>query len=60
MLILSHRTAARKKRCSGQATLEYIVVFAALLAVVSVLALFLFAVNQQSNRTRALIASDSP
>jgi hypothetical protein len=40
--------------------LEYLIVFVAMLAVVSVLALFLYAINQQSNRSRALIASDSP
>jgi len=40
--------------------LEYVVVFAALLAVVSILALFLFAVRQQSNRSLDLVASEYP
>ncbi len=60
MLILSHRTAVRKDRRSGQATLEYVVVFAALLAVITILALFLYAVRQQSNRTLDLVASEYP
>ena len=60
MLNLSDRTSASGNRRSGQAMLEYVVVFVALLAVVSVLALFLYATSQQSNRTRALIAADSP
>jgi hypothetical protein len=40
--------------------LEYVVVFAAMLAVVAVLALFLYAVRQQSNRTLDLVASEYP
>jgi uncharacterized protein (UPF0333 family) len=47
-------------RRSGQVMLEYVVVFLAMLAVVSVLALFLYAVRQQSNRTLDLVASEYP
>ncbi len=39
---------------------EYVVVFLAMLAVVSALALFLYAVRQQSNRTLDLVASEYP
>jgi hypothetical protein len=39
---------------------EYVVVFVALLSVISVLALFLYAVRQQSNRTLDLVASEYP
>lgn len=46
--------------CSGQVMLEYVVVFAAMLAVVVILALFLYAVRQQSNRTLDLVASEYP
>jgi len=45
---------------SGQVMLEYVVVFAALLAVVSVMALCLYAVRQQSERTMVLVGSDYP
>lgn len=40
--------------------LEYVVVFVALLSVVSILALFLYTVRQQSNRTLDLVASEYP
>ena len=60
MLNLSLRTPAAGDRRSGQAMLEYVVVFVAMLAVVSVLALFLYAVRQQSNRTLDLVASEYP
>jgi len=46
--------------CSGQAALEYIIVFVAMLGVVSIMALFLYAVRQQSNRTLDLVASEYP
>ena len=39
---------------------EYVVVFVAMLAVVTVLALFLYAVRQQSNRALDLVASEYP
>ncbi|HNX33004.1 MAG TPA: hypothetical protein PKM57_00125 [Kiritimatiellia bacterium] len=60
MSTLSSRAEAGGSRRSGQAMLEYVVVFAALLAVVSILALFLFAVRQQSNRSLDLVASEYP
>lgn len=40
--------------------LEYVIVFVSLLMVISVLALFLYAVRQQSNRTLDLVASEYP
>ena len=39
---------------------EYIIVFVALFAVVISLAVLLYAVRQQSNRTLDLVASDYP
>jgi len=60
MSTLSSRAEAGGSRRSGQAMLEYVVVFAVLLAVVSILALFLFAVRQQSNRSLDLVASKYP
>ena len=45
---------------SGQVMLEYLVVFVALLAVVSVMALCLYAVRQQADRTLVLVGSDYP
>jgi len=60
MLNLSHRTVGAGGPRSGQAMVEYVVVLLALLAVVSVLALFLYAVRQQSNRTLDLVASEYP
>ncbi|MCL2105295.1 MAG: hypothetical protein FWH21_09690 [Kiritimatiellaeota bacterium] len=47
-------------RRSGQAMLEYLVVFVALIALVSVMAICLYAVRQQANRTMVLIGSDYP
>jgi hypothetical protein len=60
MLNLANRTPVYENRRSGQAMLEYVIVFVAMLAVVSVLALFLYAVRQQSNRTLDLVASEYP
>ena len=60
MSTLSSRAKEGGSRRSGQAMLEYVIVFAALLAVVSILALFLFAVRQQSNRSLDLVASEYP
>lgn len=57
---LSHRAPADAKRRSGQVMIEYVVVFVAMLAVVAVLALFLYAVRQQSNRALDLVASEYP
>ncbi|MCL1920900.1 MAG: hypothetical protein FWG50_07450 [Kiritimatiellaeota bacterium] len=45
---------------SGQAMLEYVVVFVALLGLVSVMAVCLYAVRQQANRTLVLVGSDYP
>ena len=60
MLKLWYRTCGAKVCRSGQVILEYVVVFAAMLAVVAVLSLFLYAVRQQSNRTLDLVASEYP
>ena len=60
MLNLTFRLRRSRDGRSGQAALEYVVVFAAMLAVVSILALFLYAVRQQSNRTLDLVASEYP
>jgi len=51
--------AGRRGR-SGQAMIEYIVVFVSLFATIVSLAVFLYAVRQQSNRTLDLVASDYP
>jgi len=40
--------------------IEYIVVFVSLFATIVSLAVFLYAVRQQSNRTLDLVASDYP
>lgn len=40
--------------------LEYVMVFVALLGLVAVLSLFLYAVKTQSNRTMDLVASEYP
>lgn len=45
---------------SGQAMLEYIIVFVSLLAVVAVFSICLYAVRQQSNRALDLVASEYP
>ncbi len=62
MYNLSHTAKAAKgrNRRSGQVMTEYLVVFVAMLGVVTVLALFLYAVRQQSNRTLDLVASEYP
>jgi len=44
----------------GQAMIEYIIVFIALFATMVSLAVFLYALRQQSNRTLDLVASDYP
>jgi hypothetical protein len=46
--------------CSGQAMVEYVIVFAILLGVVAILSLCLYAVRQQSNRALDLVASEYP
>jgi hypothetical protein len=56
LMYRKNRAAGR----SGQATLEYVIVFVVMLGVVSVLALFLYAVRQQSNRALDLVASEYP
>lgn len=45
---------------AGQAMVEYVVVAAVLLAVVAVMALFLYALRLQSDRVLTLVASDYP
>jgi len=45
---------------SGQAMLEYIIVFVSLLAVVAIFSICLYAVRQQSNRALDLVASEYP
>lgn len=62
MLNLAHRESRQTGtgRRAGQAMIEYLIVFAALLALVSVMSLFLYAVRQQSNRTLDLVASEYP
>ena len=44
----------------GQAMIEYIIVFIALLATVISLSVFLYSLRQQSNRALDLVASDYP
>lgn len=56
---LTDRETVRNRR-SGQAMVEYVIVSVAMLAVVAVLALFLYAVRQQSNRALDLVASEYP
>lgn len=45
---------------SGQAALEYILVFVALMAVVGALGYFVRAARQESQRTAKLVTSDYP
>lgn len=45
---------------SGQAMLEYIIVFVSLLAVIAIFSICLYAVRQQSNRALDLVASEYP
>jgi len=56
--VASIRKGRRNRR--GQAMIEYIVVFIALFATIVSLAVFLYALRQQSNRTLDLVASDYP
>jgi hypothetical protein len=51
---------SRRRTRSGQAMIEYIIVFIALFATMLSLAVFLYALRQQSNRTLDLVASDYP
>ena len=59
MLKLSHTKNSGRSR-SGQAMVEYVIVFVAMLAFVAVLSVFLYAVRQQSNRALDLVASEYP
>ena len=52
------RSSRRGRR--GQAMIEYIIVFIALFATIVSLAVFLYALRQQSNRTLDLVAADYP
>ena len=56
--IASSRSGRRGRR--GQAMVEYIIVFIALFAAVVSLAVFMYVMRQQSNRTLDLVASDYP
>ena len=44
----------------GQAMIEYVIVFIALFATIVSLAVFLYALRQQSNRALDLVASEYP
>ncbi|MEI7945453.1 MAG: hypothetical protein WCJ02_02100 [bacterium] len=57
---MMNRLQTSKKRCSGQAMVEYLIVFISMLLIVSVLALSLYTVRQQANRTLDLVGSDYP
>lgn len=59
MLKLSHEKNSHSSR-SGQAMVEYLIVFVVMLMVVAVLSVFLYAVRQQSNRALDLVASEYP
>ena len=59
-IIMMNRVRKTKKGCSGQAMVEYIIVFIAMLLVISVLSLSLYTVRQQANRTLDLVGSDYP
>jgi len=58
--LMFNRTQGRLGSRSGQVMVEYIVVFLALIAIVSVMAVCLYAVKQQANRTLVLVGSDYP
>jgi hypothetical protein len=49
-----------RRNCRGQTMIEYIIVFIALFATIVSLAVFMYALRQQSNRTLDLVASDYP
>ena len=64
-MLKDHKVVARSGnsrpgRKSGQAMLEYIIVFVSMLGVVAVFSLCLYAVRQQSNRALDLVASEYP
>ena len=48
------------RRNSGQAMVEYVIVFVVLFGVVTAMALCLFTVRQQSDRALDLVASEYP
>ena len=56
----TQRHAGGKRGRSGQAMVEYVIVLVAMLGVVAMLALFLYAARQQSNRALDLVASEYP
>ena len=58
--VMFNRAQDLRRSRSGQVMVEYVVVFVALLAVVSVMAICLYAVRQQANRTLVLVGSDYP
>jgi len=53
-------TMMKMRKRAGQAMVEYILVFAALFAVVTALTVFLYAARKSSNRTSALVSSEYP
>ncbi len=59
MLKLAYTKKPDRNR-SGQAMVEYVIVFVVLLGLVAVLSVFLYAVRQQSNRALDLVASEYP
>jgi len=57
---MMNKDRSKGKSCSGQAMVEYLVVFISLLLIVSVFAFNLYAVRQQASRTLDLVGSDYP
>ena len=57
-MVIAHKYRTGSK--SGQAMVEYVIVFVSILAVISIFALCLYAVRQQSNRALDLVASEYP
>ena len=55
----SYGCAARRRR-AGQAMIEYVIVAAALLALVTVSGFWLYALRQNADRVLDLVASDYP
>lgn len=50
----------KKNNCSGQAMLEYIIVFVSFFAVIVVLAILLYALRQNGVRVLDLVSSEYP
>jgi len=60
MFFLCYNSRVKSKRKAGQAMLEYMLVFAALLGLTAVMGYFLTAARTQSARTETLVRSDYP